>query len=860
MKKYKGQWLTLFVCLIVIGGHTQQSDTLEILRNKDGIIRYLKLSPNTHLNLKQADDFVKSVLKSSSDFKLTKTTVDKDGTEHRRYDQYFDGVKVWGAEYLVHGKSGKIEIINGNYKNIEAISTKPDISDSSAIRKSLSFVGAKIYKWEDQKLEALLRKIKTNEKASYYPHPELYVVKGFSAKTKTAKLAWILTISTLSPENEIQVLIDAHTGEILGSKSLLMHSNTTLTAETRYNGTINITGDSYGGGYRLYESRNSSTIQTLDILGGSNYASAVDINNSSTSFTNGSWTSFSTNREALDAHKAGELVSDYWNSVFSRSNIDGSGGAMTAYTRFNNGIAGFPNNAQWDPTGQVVRLGNGDNSLFYPLTAVDVVAHEWGHGITQFTCNISFGSSGNDQADAINEGLSDIWGASIENWGTSGKSTWLIGEEIMANGKNSLRNMSNPKDGSSQTQGPTTIGRTNWTGSNAHIDCMIMDYWFYLLSQGGSGGNDMSPVQYYNVYGIGISEAAQIVYKAETTYLSPGDDYSACRTAMILAAQNLYGVGSCEDRSVTNAWHAVGVGNRYFDGTSYISGTKYICVGNSQTYTIYNLPSGMGVTWSVSNPTIASLSASGNSVTVTASGNGIVNITASPSSACGDIIPNGSIDIALGSAALGYYDVSSSYYSSSNNTLAYGGGSVMTRNNQSVMFNIQLDASLYSSVSWSVGGTYNLFYPYSSSALLYMTTPSTAYTSRNATVYLSATGPCGSISTSYNFQVVANGMSFRMAASPNPASGNINVTIQKITDSSELAKQPVQEMARSSNSAGITRLSLYDFNSNALVKEWKYDEIELMNFHLNIAGIKKGIYVLKMERDNNTTSTKVIVQ
>ena len=53
---------------------------------------------------------------------------------------------------------------------------------------------------------------------------------------------------------------------------------------------------------------------------------------------------------------------------------------------------------------------------------------------------------------------------------------------------------------------------------------------------------------------------------------------------------------------------------------------------------------------------------------------------------------------------------------------------------------------------------------------------------------------------------------------------------------------------------------LYDFNTNQLVKQWSYQEADKLNYSLNITDVKSGIYVLRMERDNKTALTKIVVQ
>ena len=73
--------------------------------------------------------------------------------------------------------------------------------------------------------------------------------------------------------------------------------------------------------------------------------------------------------------------------------------------------------------------GDGDGDVFSPLgAALDVVAHELTHGVTDFTSDlIYFNESG-----ALNEGLSDIFSAAAEAWidGGINDDTWKLGEDI----------------------------------------------------------------------------------------------------------------------------------------------------------------------------------------------------------------------------------------------------------------------------------------------------------------------------------------------------------------------------------------------------------------------------------------------
>ena len=96
--------------------------------------------------------------------------------------------------------------------------------------------------------------------------------------------------------------------------------------------------------------------------------------------------------------------------------------------------------------------------------------------------------------------------------------------------------------------------------------------------------------------------------------------------------------------------------------------------------------------------------------------------------------------------------------------------------------------------------------------------------------------------------------SFNITASPNPASSNINVGLADVMDTT------ISSPMRIIDSQGKTIMTLYDVNTNMVVKQWTYNEVSSNNYNLNIAGLKTGIYVLQVDRDNHAKVTKIIIE
>lgn len=421
---------------------------------------------------------------------------------------------------------------------------------------ALNFVNAKKYKWEDANLEKFIKQNNNNPNATYYPKGEIVITNDLLKGGNNLRLAWKFTISALFPNDEQWIYVDAITGDVIRATPLIYDVNTPCTAQTSYSGTLAITGDSFAGGFRLRESRNGVDVQTLNLQGTNNYANAIDFANTNTNFINGNWANFNQDQPALDAHWGAENVLDYWSVVHNRNSINGNGMAVISYVH--NSIG---NNAYWDGTAHVMNYGDGDGIIFNPLTALDVCAHEIGHGITEFTAALS---PGNQESGALNEGFSDIWGACVEHWAAPNKQTWLMGEEIFATTAfNCIRNLQNPKSTTAaEGQHPDTYHGQFWDNNGEpHNNSTVLSHWFFLLSQGGNGTNDIGST--FTVTGIGLNDAQLIAFRAESVYLNSSATYTDARNNTIQAARDLFGACSNQVASVTNAWYAVGIGSPF---------------------------------------------------------------------------------------------------------------------------------------------------------------------------------------------------------------------------------------------------------------------------------------------------------
>jgi len=170
----------------------------------------------------------------------------------------------------------------------------------------------------------------------------------------------------------------------------------------------------------------------------------------------------------------------------------------------------------------------------------------------------------------LNESFADIFGEMSEFF-SRGKCDWRAGQQVGLSSRVRFRSFRDPHSvnhpDTYQGQGwinaecGTPVGFNDFCG--VHTNSSVQNKWFYILANGETGVNDNG--DHYQVVGITPNAAAAIAYKNLTEYLWPTSTFEDARQGAILAAREIYGEGSIQEVSTTNAWHAVGVGQPYVE-------------------------------------------------------------------------------------------------------------------------------------------------------------------------------------------------------------------------------------------------------------------------------------------------------
>lgn len=483
-------------------------------------------------------------LSTQDELKPEEVLTDELGVTHHRMQQFYRGLAVADQSFLVHEKAGEVYLAHGELAPGLRLEVKPALTESQALRFALEHVGAQSYMWENSENETFLQREQNEANATFKPKGELMISAPHEARSANDfRLAYRFDIYAEQPLGRYHVDVDAHTGAIVKVTALLHDADLPGQGTSVYNGHVDFTADQVNAfSYRLRQTGRGKGIETYDMKRGTNLNNAVDFLNPDTNF-------ISANAQAgVSVHWALEGTYDYYKRVHNRDSFDNRGGKLLAYVHVDNGWF----NATWDNNRMF--FGDGINNA-EQLVTIDIVAHEMTHGVTGNSARLIYAS----ESGALNESFSDIFGTAVEFAMLGASGSWRLSEGAVA--ARLQRSMSNP-----QAFGdPDTYLGGGWASTapgsadngGVHTNSGVQNFWFYLLSEGGSGVNDNGDA--YNVPALGLAQAEQMAYRNLTRYLTQSSGYFEARLATIYSTIDLYGADSPQYDAALAAWNAVGV-------------------------------------------------------------------------------------------------------------------------------------------------------------------------------------------------------------------------------------------------------------------------------------------------------------
>ena len=260
-------------------------------------------------------------------------------------------------------------------------------------------------------------------------------------------------------------------------------------------------------------------------------------------------------KAADEAFDGAGATYDLYHEIFGRDSIDDNGMPLISVVHY---LQGY-DNAFWD--GEKMVYGDGDEDLpvserlFNRFTiAIDIIAHELTHGVTQYEANLVY----RDQPGALNESFSDVFGSLVKQKvtnQTADEADWLIGEGLFTDnvGGNAIRSMKNP--GSAYDD--PLLGKDPQPG---HMD----DYVETTSDNGGVHINSGIPNKaFYHVAmelgGHAWERAGKIWYVTLRDKLKSDSDFHTAANMTLEAAGELFGQDSEEQQAVKKGWEQVGI-------------------------------------------------------------------------------------------------------------------------------------------------------------------------------------------------------------------------------------------------------------------------------------------------------------
>src|SRR5205085_6209765 len=224
-------------------------------------------------------------------------------------------------------------------------------------------------------------------------------------------------------------------------------------------------------------------------------------------------------------------VYDYYVNTFKRDSIDGQGMPMVSTVHYGSS-AQDAQNAAWVGQKQQMIYGDG-GKIFKPLSlGLDVVGHEFTHGITDNTAQLIY----QGQSGALNESYSDVFGAMID------RDNWTIGETVIKSPPFPvpyLRNMQDPSAGGNYDPSDPlhSVGQPSNMNEYANLPNTRTS------DNGGVHVNSGIPnkVAYLIGTALGKEKLEQIYFRTLTQILTPQSQFLDAARATAQAAQDLYG-------------------------------------------------------------------------------------------------------------------------------------------------------------------------------------------------------------------------------------------------------------------------------------------------------------------------------
>lgn len=509
----------------------------------------------------------------SHDFDVRSVVRDGDGRRHARLDHRYRGVRVLTSTAILHvGASGETlsEDLRAVKEGIE-IDTVPHLTEAEAV----AVVDARPER-TGRPLIAPLAELVILPEVERVVRETGAPVRGdeigldaLDVERRVTGAKLVYQIDTLDagvgePFSSVRYLVDAKTGRVIRTKELSDAAEGTGKS-FKSNGPandFNVPIDT-----RPFISLGGAFFEPFDAFRNfgvwdEDFCQTCGPNRKSTN-TWGDGLAFAGDATATTENRRTAIVDglygmqvtwDMFSNVFGRQGYNDAFYSGNAYVHSDTDW----DNAKYYHLSGNIAVGDGPPGNRSNRTTLDTLAHEFGHGINDFTA----GLGGNEEGEGLNEAAADIIGEIAEayeiNNGAFNALSFIPTAQLPSFvNEGSGRNFKNPGDPDAWSAGLASL-------PDEHTRALPMDHAFYFLSQGSVSdpvSSRFAGTIPWGMAGIGLDKAARIWIRALTVHMTSDTDYADARTSCLLAAAELFGSSSPERDAVKNAFAGISVGS-----------------------------------------------------------------------------------------------------------------------------------------------------------------------------------------------------------------------------------------------------------------------------------------------------------
>ncbi|MBU0985415.1 MAG: hypothetical protein KKA42_16190, partial [candidate division Zixibacteria bacterium] len=300
---------------------------------------------------------------------VQRVDTDRLGMQHVRLSQYHDGVRVEGGQLLAHYKAdGTLETVNGFYLPDIELDTRATVTIAEATALAVDDLAGFFGAGTPDDAELVV-----------FPWDGEYF------------LCWRTTLWSDAPMGRWEYYVNAKNGDVVFKANRIQDAEAIGTGTGVLFGTrSHIDTWDTGSEYQMIDYTRQAAnnihghngqmppgnyVQTNYANPGLPGAVATDPDNA--------WDTYSPQSAAVDAHVFATLVYDWMLTEFGRNSFDDNGASMLSTVNYS--LEGN-NNAYWNGSQIVIwSFSSGNRSL---AGCPDVVAHEWGHAVTDYTSDL----------------------------------------------------------------------------------------------------------------------------------------------------------------------------------------------------------------------------------------------------------------------------------------------------------------------------------------------------------------------------------------------------------------------------------------------------------------------------------------